>query len=48
MIKNSSNTKFHENLSGEGQVVTYGEANMTKLIIVSRILRTGLKINGAK
>jgi hypothetical protein len=36
MIENSSNTKFNENLSDEGRFVTYGEANMTKLITVSR------------
>jgi len=35
-IENSSNIKFHENLSSEGRVVAYGEANMTKLLIVSR------------
>jgi hypothetical protein len=36
MIENSSNIKFYENLSSEGRVVTCGEANMAKLIIVSR------------
>jgi len=36
MIENSSNIKFRENVSSEGRVVAYGEANMTKLLIVSR------------
>jgi len=34
---------FHKNPSSEGRVVTYGEANLTKLIFVTRNFAIALK-----